>query len=136
MLRSGRITMKQGRNMRDKTECSLPFPTPLTEKYRPRRVRDFIGLAEPKCVLESFIKKPFESRWLFIGGSGLGKTALAQAIAEEINAQMHEIPSAECDLDRVLRETAMCSYGAFNFEEGGSRDWHVLAVHEADRMTP
>lgn len=117
------------------TTKSLPFPEPLHEKYRPRRLRDFIGLLKVKRTLESFIKNPFPHAWFFLGGSGLGKTALAQAIAEEINGQLHEVPSAECNLDRVLKETSMCQYGAFNFEKGGYCTWHVLAVHEADRMT-
>jgi len=119
----------------EKGSMKLPFPEPLCEKYRPRRVRDFVGLAEVKRTLEAFVKKPFEHAWFFLGGSGLGKTAIAQALAYEINAQLHEVPSAECNLDRVLRETALCQYGAFNFEKGGGCDWHALIVHEADRMT-
>jgi len=114
----------------------LPFPVPLTEKYRPRRVRDFVGLVKVKRTLEPFIKKPFPHAWFFLGGSGLGKTALVQAIAEEINAELQEIPSAEADLDRVQRETAICRYGAFNFKTGKACAWHILSIHEADRMTP
>ena len=118
----------------------LPFPEPLWKKYQPRRVRDFIGLAEVKRKLQAFIENPYPYAWFFLGGSGLGKTSLAQAIAEEINAQLHEIPSAECDLDRVLRETDQCKYGAFNFfakpGESPYREWHEIAVHEADKMTP
>lgn len=115
---------------------SLPFPEPLWKKYQPKRVRDFIGLLEVKRTLEPFIKAPFEFAWFFLGASGLGKTTLVQAIAEEINAQLSEIPSAECDLDRVLHETALCNFGAFNFDTGKGCAWHVLAVHEADLMTP
>ncbi len=115
---------------------SLPFPEPLTEKYRPRRVSEFIGLMKVKRTIEPFVKKPFEHSWFFLGGSGLGKTALVQAIAEEINAELHEVPSAECDLDRVRRETEMCRYGAFNFDTGKTCDWHILSIHEADKMSP
>ena len=114
----------------------LPFPEPLTEKYRPRRVCDFIGLLKVKRTLEPFIKNPFKHAWFLLGGSGLGKTALVQAMAEEIHAQLHEIPSAECDLDRILRETAMCRYGAFDFENGGGFPWHMIGIHEVDRATP
>jgi replication-associated recombination protein RarA len=118
------------------TTKPLPFPVPLTEKYRPRRLRDFVGLLEVKRTLGPFINAPFEFAWFFLGASGLGKTAIVQAIAEEINAQLAEIPSAECDLDRIQHETALCRYGAFNFTTGKSCDWHVLGIHEADRMTP
>jgi replication-associated recombination protein RarA len=114
----------------------LPFPQPLTEKYRPTSVEDFIGLAKPKAALTAFIKAPFPSYWMFLGGSGLGKTALCQAIANEINAELQEIPSASCDLDAVERAVRICSFGAFNFKTGKSCDWHLLAVHEADSMTP
>jgi len=114
----------------------LEFPEPLPEKYRPERVRDFIGIPAIKRIFENFIKNPFPSYWFFVGGSGLGKTALVQAVGKEINAQIEEIPSAECDLERVRAAAARCRYGAFNFETGEPCIWHILAIHEANRMTP
>jgi replication-associated recombination protein RarA len=98
-------------------------------------LQDFIGLAKVKATLQPFIKAPFVSRWLFIGPSGVGKTILAQAVAREINAQLHEVPSAECDLERVLHETHMCRYGAFNFDNGKTCLWHIVAIHEAHKIT-
>lgn len=117
------------------TTKALPFPEPLYERYRPKRIADFIGLVKVKRIIEPFVKAPFESNWLFLGGSGLGKTTLVQAIADEINAELHEIPSAECDLERVLHVTGLCTYGAFNFAKGTTSVWHVVGIHEANWIT-
>jgi replication-associated recombination protein RarA len=116
----------------------LPFPTPLTEKYRPRLVEDFVGLVKPKRILEAFIEKPYESAWVFKGKSGVGKTTMALAVAEQINAELHHIPSRTCDLEMVDNVTRMCHSGAFNFwgpNKGKPCDWHVVLVDEADQMT-
>lgn len=116
-------------------QVPLTFPKPLWEKHQPRRVRDFIGLLEVKRTLEPFVKAPYESAWFFLGATGTGKTALVQAVAEEINAQLSEIPSAECNVDRIRAETAQCLFGAWNFTTGKIADWHLLGIHEAHSMT-
>ena len=114
---------------------ALPFPTPLSEKYRPHKVEDFVGLVKPKRILESFLKQPFDSAWLFLGPSGIGKTTTALAIVEELNAELHHVPSRQCDLDTVDSVTRMCHMGAFNFKTGKSCQYHVVLVDEADQMT-
>lgn len=116
--------------------AKLNFPQPLTEKYRPRAIEDFVGLQKPRKVLESFISKPFDSAWLFLGPSGVGKTTMALAISETLGAELHHVPSRSCDLDTVDSVTRMCHMGAFNFTTGKSAPWHVVLVDEADQMTP
>lgn len=114
----------------------LEFPVPLSEKYRPKKVEEFVGLLKAKRILGSFIQKPFDSAWLFIGPSGVGKTTMALAMVEQLNAELHHIPSRSCDLETVDSVTRMCWSAAFNFKTGESCSYHIVLVDEADQMTP
>lgn len=117
------------------TTRGLPFPTPLYEKYRPRRIEDFIGLVKPKIVLGAFIKEPFDSSWFLIGPSGTGKTTAAEAVAEQIDAEIHQIPSRSCDLATIAAVTRSCHNAAFNFKTGRAHKFHAVIVNECDGMT-
>jgi replication factor C small subunit len=115
---------------------SLPFPEPLTEKYRPRTVDDFCGLAKPKAIAKKLIARPFASSWWFVGPSGTGKTSLALAIVEQLGAELHHIAARDCDLATVRETVAKCNYMPHNPQTWQSAPCHVLMVSEADRMTP
>ncbi len=108
----------------------LVFPTSLTEKYRPVRIQDFIGLEKPKRVLSGFLSNPFASAWLFWGPPGTGKTTMGVALADQLPAQLQHIPSQRCNVETVEHVVHMCWYvplrGKFN----------LVLVDEADRMTP
>src|SRR6266567_774548 len=89
------------------SQPSLDFPLSLTEKYRPRTIGDFAGLAKPKAIIAKLAAHPFESAWLFVGPSGTGKTTMAAALAELIPAEVHHIPSQECDLATLEQAQAI-----------------------------
>lgn len=101
----------------------------LVEKYRPRRLHQFIGLERERKVLQNFISKPREASFLFVGPSGLGKSTMALAMAEELGAELHHIPSQKCTLDNVEEVIRMCWYVA---QRGG---FHIVLVDEADQMS-
>src|SRR6266446_128813 len=82
-------------------QSSLAFPQPLAEKYRPRRIADFIGLDKPKRILAGFAASPKNAALIFVGESGLGKTTMALAMAEEMEAEVHLIPSQKCTVENV-----------------------------------
>lgn len=103
--------------------------TPLVEKYRPKTLDTFAGLTGPRAILSALAREPYESAWLLLGPSGLGKTCMALALAEQIGGQVHHIPSRKCDLETVDQVIHSCWYVPMN---GG---WHVLVVDEADQMT-
>lgn len=111
-------------------QATLSYPQPLTEKYRPRRVADFVGLDAPKKLCSKLIAQPFPSAWLFIGSSGTGKTTMALALAEEMSAELHHIPSQECNLENIERVRRICQY----VPRAGST-MHLVLVDEADQMT-
>lgn len=111
-------------------QSQLDFPTPLTEKYRPRSMAEFVGLAKPKAICAKLAANPFPSAWLFVGPSGTGKTTMAMALGEMIPAEVHHIPSQECNLANLERVCRTCAY----VPAMGKRV-HLILVDEADQMT-
>lgn len=103
----------------------------LTEKHRPKRIRDFAGLTRAKAIMSKLVSDPYPSAWLFTGDSGTGKTTLALAVAAELGAQVHHLPSGQCDKQAVADVCEACYYTPMF----GSSPWHLIIVDEADKMT-
>lgn len=108
---------------------TFQFPESLADKYRPRRLRDFIGIPKPLALMKALAARPYQSAWFFLGASGLGKTSVSMALAEEIHGEVHHIPSQECIVGEINRVCNFCHYVPMN---GG---FHVILVDEADRMS-
>ena len=109
---------------------SFAFPQSLSDKYRPRTIGDFVGLEKPKKILAKFAANPYQSAWLFVGPPGVGKTSMALALASEIRAEVHHIPSQKCNAQAIEDVCRFCSYVPLS---GG---FHIVIVDEADKMTP
>jgi replication-associated recombination protein RarA len=109
---------------------SLDFPQQLTERYRPRCISDFAGLDKPKRICARLAANPRSSAWLFVGPSGTGKTTMALALAELINAEIHHIPSQECNLQNIERLQHTCAHVPMF----GAK-FRLVLVDEADQMT-
>ena len=109
----------------------LGFPEPLTEKYRPRKFDDFVGLEKIRKCMARLAAQPFQSAWLFIGPSGTGKTTMALALAEAIPAELHHIPSQECNLENIERVRRLDRLNAELRVAGGevSSDRRALLCH-------
>lgn len=82
---------------------TFAFPVRLSEKYRPRRISEFVGLDRPKRIASKFVAHPYDRSFIFYGPPGVGKTSPAQAMAEEMNAEFHHIGSQKCTLEELER---------------------------------
>jgi DNA polymerase III gamma/tau subunit len=112
-------------------QSALNFPVSLSEKYRPQSIGEFVGLDRPKKILSAFCKRPTAGAWLFVGPSGVGKSSMALAMAAELQAELHKIPSQKCNAQNIEDTVRLCWYAPMT--PGG---FHVVLVDEADRMTP
>ena len=107
---------------------TLPFPMPLAKKYRPRAIADFIGLDKPKRILSKFTSNPYQSAG-FLSVHRAGKTTMALALAETLGAEVHHIPSQQCNVANVEEVIRQCWYVPVS---GG---FHLVLVDEADKMS-
>lgn len=112
-------------------QSSLAFPLPLSEKYRPQRIEDFIGLDKQKKILSAFAKRPCSCAWLFVGPSGTGKSTMAMALCQELAGELHKIPSQRCTVQNIDDTVRSCWYAPMTV--GG---FHVVLCDEADAMPP
>jgi putative ATPase len=102
---------------------------PLVEKYKPSTLAGFAGLDRARAVLGHFAAAPYSSAWLLVGPSGLGKTTMALAIAEQIGGQLHHIPSQKCDKETVDSVCQKCFYRPW------TGNWNIVLADEADQMS-
>jgi replication-associated recombination protein RarA len=109
-------------------QASIDFPAALAERFRPTQIADFVGLDKPKKICSALAARPFESGWR--GPSGTGKTSMALAVARAIPAEIHHIPSQECNLARLQAVCASCQYVPM----AGYR-FHLILIDEADQMS-
>jgi|CZKC01.1.fsa_nt_gi replication-associated recombination protein RarA len=106
----------------------------LAEKYRPRKVEDFIGLPKIKAVVLNFLKNPYAAAFLFIGEPGVGKTPFAMAMAEALHSKPLHLASETCNydnLDKLLRELE-CHPTLWNGEHA---KFHFVLIDEIDSTT-
>jgi DNA polymerase III gamma/tau subunit len=111
-------------------QSGLPFPTSLTERYRPHSLAEFVGLDKVKKVLTNFAAKPFpNAAFLFVGPSGVGKTTAGIALCEMLRGELHHVPSQQCNVANVEDVVRQCHYVPKN------GTFHVVLVDEADQMS-
>src|SRR5437667_697061 len=92
------------------TQSGFQYPEPLTEKYRPRKIAAFVGLEKSRRILAKFAANPYPASWLFVGPPGTGKTTMGLALAEELRAEVHHIPSQQCTVDAIHDTIRRCWY--------------------------
>jgi DNA polymerase III delta prime subunit len=108
-------------------QTDLAFPQSLAEKYRPARIADFIGLDRPKKVLTAFCKRSTSGAWLFVGPSGVGESTMALPLANELQAELHKVPSQKCTAAAIEDVVRQCWYAPMT--PGG---FHIVLADEAE----
>lgn len=111
------------------SQVAMAFPQSLTEKYKPARLSDFVGLEKQRKILAKLAANPRPDALLFVGSTGTGKTSIAYAFAREIGAEVHHVGSQECRAEVLQNIVRMCQYVPLT---GG---FHVVIVDEADVMS-
>lgn len=117
------------------SQRALEYPASLTETYKPRVLADFVGLDKQKSIIEKLIAQPRNCGLLFVGPAGTGKTSMAFAYARAIGAEIHHIPSQDCNLETLQSVSAMCHRVPYDWQAGHACKWHVVIIDEADQMS-
>jgi DNA polymerase III gamma/tau subunit len=116
-------------------QSGFSFPESLCDKYKPKRVAEFMQVF-PRNVMLSLLRAPKPGAYFFLGASGLGKTEMALAFANELPAQVHHIASKDCDLEAVRKIKLACNYVPHDLFNPERRcRMHVVIVDEADQMS-
>lgn len=116
-------------------QAGFAFPEPLTEKYRPKKIEDFVGLEKIRRAMAKLVERPFPSAWFFLGNSGTGKTTMALAVAAEMPAELHHIASKECTLETVQEIARQCHWMPRMANDWQPCRMHMVLVDEADQMS-
>jgi replication factor C subunit 2/4 len=117
------------------SQSGFAFPQPLSERYAPAAIGDFVGLEKPRKILAKFAEAPYPSAWIFVGPSGTGKTTMALAMCKAIAGELHHIPSQNCDLAAVEHVTHQCHYYPRMLDSSTPARFHLVLVDEADKMS-
>src|SRR2546427_1778749 len=105
-------------------QIEMAFPQPLSEKYRPKHIAEFVGLEKPKRIARKLAANPYPSAWLFVGPWGTGKTTMALSLATEMQAEWHHIPAREGTLETVQDVASQCPYAPRQPE-----NWQPVRFH-------
>lgn len=115
---------------------AFAYPVSLTERYRPQSIAEFVGLDKPKKIAQNLVATPRQSNWLFVGPSGTGKTSLGMAIAACMPAELHLIPSQECNLATIDAIHAKCHFVPHSkMDMRIAYQWHLVLADEIDQLT-
>ena len=105
------------------------------EKYRPKKVGDCILTHDVKDTFSSFVDQGEIPNLLLSGTAGVGKTTIAKALCNELNADFYVINGSDEGrfLDTVRNQAQ--NFAATVSLTGGAKH-KILIIDEADNTTP
>jgi len=107
---------------------AIAFPLSLAEKYQPR-LKDYIGLSEPKRIFMGLLKKPRPCSLLCVGAPGTGKTTAGVAFSNELPGALVHTAAQKCDVAQVD-----ALWDRFAYMPAVGR-WWIALVDEADQAS-
>jgi len=121
----------------------LPGPThgpleALTKLFQPKSLAEILGQDQAVAVLRAFAARPHPAAMLFAGGTGVGKTSAALALAAALGCDVAAREMGGVTSVASGEQTADAVRGAFQslwYCPMRGSGWKVLVVNEADRMS-
>jgi DNA polymerase III delta prime subunit len=102
------------------------------EKYRPRKIADCVLPAETKKTFQEFLTSGNIPNLLLSGGPGTGKTTVARALLEELDADYYFINASNARGIGMVQED-IPRYASSVSMTGGRK---YILLDEADNLTP
>ena len=102
------------------------------EKYRPKTISDCVLPVELKNIFQKFVESGNIPNMILTGSSGVGKTTVARAMLEEIDAEYLIINASMYGNIDTLRNDILNFASSVSFKEG--RKYVIL--DEADYLNP
>jgi len=103
------------------------------EKYRPKTIDDCILAEELKQNFKHYIAEGQLPNFIFSGSAGVGKTTVARALCNEVNAEFMFINGSEERGIDVLRTKIKTFASSVSITQDGPK---VVFLDEADYLTP
>lgn len=108
-------------------------PEPLTEKYRPKLLRDVVGQSYAVMELSAYADMPYPHAMIFSGPPGTGKTSCAFALANELKVNRTwdfcHVKSGELDAEAVQNAIKMSRF------HGVGGGYKMILCDEGDLMS-
>ena len=96
----------------------------------PHDANSLTPVAQQFALVRQFLESVQKSATMHTSRLPRTKTSMALALAAQIGAEIHHIPSQKCNAQAIDDTCRMCAYVPLS---GG---FHLVIVDEADRMTP
>ena len=106
----------------------------LYNKYRPKKLSDFVGNRDVLKSLNGVLRKSSSHVFLFKGPTGCGKTTLARVVARKLKCKSNDIMEVDAadfrgvDTVRTIRQNSK-----FKAMSGGNRMWILDECHQMTR---